>query len=463
VAVGSIPRLVGIGLAVLLSTLAASAPWADPLIWSPSPGPVVGVHEGVASCSASTCHGRQVASGLVVRQNELVTWQDPSTPAGAHSRAFRALTGSRGEAIARRLGLGPAQHAPACLGCHVDPAPPGMRGAKFQAEDGVGCEACHGGSGGWLANHYAVGASHAGNVAAGLRQLDSPTVRAGVCLDCHFGSAKYGQFVSHQLMSAGHPRLSFELDLFTELQRHHDVTPAYVARGKIVAGGVKVWALGQAIALQRSLGLYGSPKLGQSGSFPEFYFFDCHSCHRAISDEKTARPAFVLNPARPIPSGMPPFNDENMILLTAAAEATSPQLAERFAADALAFHRGLATDRASAVAAAGELARTAHALEASFGAHGFTRAETLAILGHVLGDAMSARYTDYEGGVQAVMAIDTLLNAMVASGQIDRSAAAAMRPDINRAYQAVRDPNAFRPFAFREALGRIAADIRTLS
>jgi hypothetical protein len=41
-----------------------------------------GVHEGVASCAGSTCHGRQAPDGAVVRQNELVSWQDPSGPGG---------------------------------------------------------------------------------------------------------------------------------------------------------------------------------------------------------------------------------------------------------------------------------------------------------------------------------------------------------------------------------------------
>src|SRR5687768_5222579 len=33
------------------------------------------VHEGVASCAGSSCHSRQVDSGVNVRQNELITWQ----------------------------------------------------------------------------------------------------------------------------------------------------------------------------------------------------------------------------------------------------------------------------------------------------------------------------------------------------------------------------------------------------
>ena len=34
------------------------------------------------------------------------------------------------------------------------------------------------------------------------------------------------------------------------------------------------------MALDRALTLYGDRRHGQAGAFPEFYFFDCHSCHR---------------------------------------------------------------------------------------------------------------------------------------------------------------------------------------
>ena len=49
---------------------------------------------------------------------------------------------------------------------------------------------------GWLASHYAMGVTHAQNVANGMRALDKATVRAATCLDCHYGSTKQGQFVT---------------------------------------------------------------------------------------------------------------------------------------------------------------------------------------------------------------------------------------------------------------------------
>ncbi len=417
------------------------------------------VHEGVASCAGSACHSRQVASGPDIRHDEIKTWQDETGPMGAHSRAWRVLTEPRAQAIATRLGLGRAQDAQACIGCHGDHA--ASRGAMFQMSDGVGCEACHGGSSGWLSSHYAVGVKHADNVAKGMTALEDPKVRAGVCLDCHFGGTAPGQFVTHQIMSAGHPRVAFELDLFSTLQKHYDLGSNYASR-KSIPSGVKLWAVGQAMALERSLTLYGDARHGQEGAFPEFYFFDCHSCHRAISDDPKARPTAVINPGRPIPSGTVPYNDENMIMLSAASKVVAPKLAAAFEADTRAFHIALATDRSSAVRAAAQLAGVTRSLSGAFATHDFSRDETLAILGQVVGDAQAERYTDYTGSAQSVMAIDTLLNALVTSGDVSAAKAAALRPDIDRAYKAVTDPNAYRPADFRGSIGRIAVAVRTL-
>ena len=357
--------------------------------------------------------------------------------------------------------MGKAQDAPACLGCHADRRGPHDSQSQFQLSDGVGCEACHGGSSDWLASHYAVGVTHGANVGKGMIPLEDAKVRASVCLDCHFGGAAPGQFVTHQIMAAGHPRIAFELDLFSTLQKHYDLGANYAGR-KSIPSGVKLWAVGQAMAIDRSLTLFADARHGQEGVFPEFYFFDCHSCHRAISDDPKARPMAVANPGRPIPVGMPPYNDENMIMLTAAAKVAAPRQAAAFETASRTFHTALATDRQSAVRAAGSLASASRALANSFSAHAFSPAETVAILQQVVGDAQAARYTDYTGSAQAVMAIDTLLNALVAEGHVDGARAASLRPAIDRAYRAVNDPNTYRPAEFHASLVRIAAAVGTL-
>jgi hypothetical protein len=215
------------------------------------------------------------------------------------------------------------------------------------------------------------------------------------------------------------------------------------------------------MALDRALSLFTTAR-GTEGMFPEFYFFDCHSCHRQISDDPRFRPAAVANPGRPIPPGMPPFNDENMIMLDAAAHVVAPGLADRFERDSRAFHAAIDHDRGAAVAAAQSLRASARALADAFSSATMGPAQTFAIIEAITSTALRERFTDYAGSVQAVMATDTLLSALVNQSQVSASAASGIRGDINAAYRAVHDPNDYNPGAFRASLGRAAAAIRRL-
>ncbi|RAK68554.1 multiheme c-type cytochrome [Phenylobacterium kunshanense] len=434
--------------------------------------PPPGVHLGVASCAGSTCHSRQVDSGVNIRQNELITWQDPGV-AGAHSRAWTVLRTTRSQAIARKLGIGDPASAKECIECHSDTV--AASAGKHQISDGVGCESCHGGSSGWLDSHRTVAggrrdvpagtsqavAAHQANLERGLKRLEDPKVRADVCLDCHYGSSRRYQFVTHDIMAAGHPRVAFELDLFSSLQKHWDVDRDYVAR-KVYADGAKTWAVGQAMAVKRAASLYASGARNM-GAFPELYFFDCHACHREISDDPSARPKWEVNPGRFRTAGQPPFNDENMIMVSAAAKVLAPGLAARFDAETKAFHDATTRSGQDSRQAAARLAATADQLANVFAARGeVSPGQAHAILDAVLAGEITRRYTDYAGSAQAVMAAETLVNHLVARGADRGVVDRAIRPSLNAAYAQVREPNSYRPEAFRASLTRVAQAARSL-
>lgn len=446
---------VGACLAMALGALGVAATLSTAPVRAENTPVALRAHMGVASCAGSTCHGRSVASGTPVRQDELLRWQEESSPTGAHSRAWRVVEEPRGQSIARRLGLDGSGVQRECAGCHAS------RGAQH-LNDGVDCEACHGNAGGWLATHYTVGTSHQRNVAQGMTDLTSARVRAGVCLDCHLSGDGQGQFIAHRIMAAGHPRISFELDLFSTLQAHHDEDADYVQRKGRRTSSMQMWAVGQAEAVSRGLELYTQPGKAMDGIFPEFTFYDCHSCHRRITDNDNGAVTAMPNPGRPIHAGQPPYNDENIILLSAAARVVAPELAAQFDARSKAFHRAMGANRAETVAAAQALRQSAEALATRLGGADFGRDQTFAIMESIASDAISDRFTDYEGSVQSVMAIDTLLNGMVNAGYVSGGAAAALRVQVNQAYSAVRDPNGFQPIAFRRALGGAVRAIRSL-
>ncbi|MDY7099032.1 MAG: multiheme c-type cytochrome [Pseudomonadota bacterium] len=419
-------------------------------------------YEGVATCAGSTCHGRAEGNGAVVRQDEISTWQEPSSQSGAHSRAFAVLAGRRGQQIADSLGLGRATQAPACLGCHATYAPKSQRGPRFLLSDGVSCESCHGPAEKWLASHYARPATHASNVADGLIPLEKPQVRANNCLDCHYGSKNTGQFVTHSMMAAGHPRVSFELDLFSALQQHHNEDADY-RRRKGGMNSVRFWAVGQAEAVKRSTSLFADPKYGNEGAFPQFYFYDCHSCHRTISDADKRKLTFETNPERPIPFGNPPFNDENIIMLSSVAKALVPGQAEDFLKASRNFHAAMGRGTPNeARKAAAQLSARAGGLSNALSQRAYADVDAFRVIGMIAGKATKPRFTDYSGSVQAVMAIDTLLNSLVREGRVTVAAAAGIRANINKAYKAVEEPNSFRPAQFRTALASASGAIGRL-
>ena len=115
-----------------------------------------------------------------------------------------------------------------------------------------------------------------------------------------------------------------------------------------------------------------------------------------------------------------------------------------------------------AVQAAAQLSQTVAALKSAFAARSFSGADAFAMVDAISAKAINDRFTDYSGSQQAVMGVDTLLNAMVSSGRITVGAAAGIRADIDRAYTAVRDPNAFRPADFQASLGSAVCAIGAL-
>ncbi len=157
---------------------------------------------------------------------------------------------------------------------------------------------------GWLTSHYAVGGTHASNVRNGLVPLDNAQARADRCLNCHFGSSTDNQFVTHRIMAAGHPRISFELDLFTTLQQHYTVDDDYRQRGKNLATGTRVSSDRDGAG---ALALAVRPALTRHrGHLPGILFSDCHPLP-ADFDDPRFRPGAVANPGRPIPPGMLPM------------------------------------------------------------------------------------------------------------------------------------------------------------
>jgi len=100
----------------------------------------------------------------------------------AHAKAFEVLATEEALAVAAEKGLGNPQEAPECLVCHTTQAFLGDVGldpkGKYTAEEGIGCEACHGAGSEYKSNKVMKdpdAAKAAGLIMPGKEQ----------CLECH--------------------------------------------------------------------------------------------------------------------------------------------------------------------------------------------------------------------------------------------------------------------------------------
>lgn len=397
------------------------------------------VHLGVASCANSVCHGAtETSSKAKVQMNEFAVWQefDP------HAKSYQTLVSAESQAIAKKLGLGPAEQAKVCLDCHVDHVAEDRRGEKFQVDDGIGCEACHGGAERWIASH--VEASHADNLAAGMYPTEDPVQRAALCLSCHAGSRD--RMITHRIMGAGHPRLSFELDTFTWLHPHYTVDDDYEQR-KGRYDGVRDWGVGQASAAINALDILLDPKAGWHGIFPELVLFDCHACHRPMSSKAWGpRQGTGLGP------GVVRLNDANLLMFRHVLAAVDGAAARQVFEGSRRLHQATTQDREQALTAARALREMLLALRERTKAAEFPAESLGVILASVLADAERGEYRDYAAAEQAAMAVQSVVVAYEGAGLLDEDAAKRMQARVDALYATVENDERWSMGKFTEAL-----------
>lgn len=386
---------------------------------APLPHRAPGLTVGTVNCAASTCHGSvRPWEGSHVLQNEYTTW----LRLDRHAKAFEVLRSETSQRIARKLGLPqPAEQSAVCLDCHAH-NPAGPRGERFVISEGVGCEACHGPAGDWIAQHTEPGATHAGNIAKGLYPTDAPIARARLCLSCHMGDAT--RPMTHKIMGAGHPRISFELRTFAALEPAHYREDADYHERKGAPDALAAWAVGQAVAAQGILGILLDPAR-REGLFPELVAFDCHACHHPMSEQRWS-PRLGTGP------GTVRVNDSHMLMLRAIVRATLPAASARFDAEVRAMHRGVSAGELPPGKSATDLVRSLSAsideLLPALSSARYDDAGMRAILAALVDESAAPVYSDYAGAEQAVMAINGLAVDLRARGALapDRAVDAAL-------------------------------------
>lgn len=433
--------LVGLGLVALAGASGANA--------ATIPQYADDRHIGVTSCAGSTCHGSAAPwKDSTVLQNEYITWAQRDR----HAKAYQTLRTERSQRIAQNLGLKNAYEAPVCLDCHANNVPVAKRGKVFQISDGVGCEACHGGAERWLGIHVSGTASHEDNIKAGLYPTEDPVARAKLCLSCHWGDQK--KFVTHRIMGAGHPRMSFELDTFTAIEPAHFRVDDDYRKRKRVANGVQTWAIGQAIAIDEILEGLLDAKRNRDGIFPELVFFDCHACHHPMSNVRWApRSGTGLGP------GIVRLNDANLVMLRIIAGHLDPALGAKLKQETVALHQASTKGPDAMVTAARQLKQTTSALVGRFAGHSFGARDMQALLAGLVREGKTGEFQDYAAAEQATMAMSSIINAMKAAGVVDDARFNAMKAALDKCYEATNKDEAYKPTEYLKALEGFEATI----
>ena len=401
------------------------------------------LHLGVASCAGSTCHGAVAPlPGSNVLQNEYITWQQKDQ----HHKAYEVLLNDRSKRIASNLGLEAAHTADLCLDCHTDNAQEDKRHVTFQITDGVSCEACHGGAGRWIGSHIVPTATHANNIKNGLYPTSDPVDRARLCLSCHFGDDT--RFVSHRIMGAGHPRMSFELDTFTALQPAHFAIDRDYRQRKKTANGIQLWAIGQAMAINVILDTILDPERGVDGLFPELVAFDCHACHSPMSSlEWSPRTGTAaLGP------GLPRFNDANLLMLQVITDHIDAGLGQQLREYTNALHTATRSNHTAMLGAARSLQGVTAQLISQFAERDFEPADMKVLLDGIIANGLSGEYVDYAGAEQASMAIGTIVTAMQNVGALKKGQMDGINAALDKVFEAVNDDEKYRPQTFVASL-----------
>ncbi len=395
-------------------------------------------HLGPASCASSACHGRvSPESNANVRLDEYRIWSREDR----HARAYQTLLGEQSKAIARRLGIGEAHEAKVCLDCHADNVPEDQRGEKFQLSDGVGCEACHGGAQNWLASHAETGATHADNLDKGLYPLSDVGQRAELCLSCHYGNSE--KFAGHDMMAAGHPRLSFELVAFTANQpAHFDFDEDYERR-KSPQPAIRLWIEGLAHAVKAQTALLRSERVHRGGLFPELAVFDCHACHHPMDDRRNAQTAVHAG----LGQGAVRVNDSSALLLIAALEVFDPTQASALRSELNALHRASARGLAELRQAAVRMDARMGGVLAAIRGRSFKPEDLQSLRAGLLQRAGAGAYRDFAAAEQAYFAIETLC---IELGEGER-----LKPQLNQLFASLEDEHRFRPDRFATAARRL--------
>ena len=408
---------------------------------------VVGKYNGPGGCASSSCHGSIQPKNIThVAQNEYSIWAGQDK----HARAYQVLSSDVSIRIARILNLkSPPSQNQKCLACHALSVAPEMRAQTFDISDGVSCEHCHGPAAGWLGPHTVKDwetRTADQKAQLGMRDLRDLAVRSHTCLHCHVGTEE--QSVDHQMIAAGHPDLTFELNLFSAVMPRH-----WKDSDDVLWFGTKEWAVGQGMQLRDSLQRLA--RRARSSTWPEYSELDCFACHHSLTAAKDSWRQEVGYAGRT--PGVPAWNSARYVVFRYAAAETDAATAGKLESE-LATLSGLmgqlSGDREQIAASADRAAELARSLAGSLNSRSYDQAFTLQVMRKIAGDSRSISQQGQRAAGQAAMSLDSLFG--VYQQHAKNLEAAEIKAAIGGLFQQLDDPSAYNAPQFAAQMQKVS-------
>jgi hypothetical protein len=279
-----------------------------------------------------------------------------------------------------------------------------------------------------------------------MRDMRDLAVRSHTCLHCHVGTEE--QSVDHQMIAAGHPDLTFELNLFSSVMPRHwkdpDDAPWF---------GTKEWAVGQGMQLRDSLQRLA--RRARSSTWPEYSELDCFACHHNLTAPKDSWRQEVGYAGRT--PGVPAWNSARYVVFRYAAAETDAATAGKLESE-LATLSGLmgqlGGDREQIAASAERAAELAHSLTAALNTRSYDQAFTLQVVRKIAGDSRAISQQGQRAAGQAAMSLDSLFG--VYQQHAKSLEAAEIKAAIGGLFQQLDDPSAYNAPRFAAQMQKVS-------
>jgi hypothetical protein len=409
---------------------------------------VVGKYNGAGGCAASSCHGSiQPKTVSRVPQNEYSIWAGQDK----HARAYQVLSSSVSVRIGKILKLGqPPVQTARCLACHALAISPEQRAETFDISDGVSCESCHGPASGWLGQHTVKDWPHERSVKElGMLDMRDLVQRSQRCLTCHLGTSENG--VDHELIAAGHPDLTFELNLFSAVEPKHWKEPEGDSWR-----GVQTWAVGEAVQLRE--GLARLARRAHSNTWPEYSELDCFACHHALTkpDESWRLTAEGYFHDRTV--GVPAWNASRYSVFRFALHELNADAEAQLNAEVTRLKSllgVLGANRDEIASSAQRASAIAAQLAGQLNAKPYDAAYTVRVMRDIAANGEPISVQGQRAAEQAAMALDSLFVAYRQNVSLTNER--ELRVAIDQLFQQLDNPSAYNAPRFAAQMQKVSA------